>query len=727
MAGFYGGMQRPGLIAGLNYGHPCAIGALFAIVAEGGANAVDLIRRQNGTRGSTVSGSQFPYIGKGLLGDNSQNCNVSWSSRRAVSDHQFTAGAICYYNAASSDGNVVFTLATGAASWGIILDSASAGVFSGTDGTVDVNADTLTTGVPYFLAFSANADTGIWNFVSRRLDTGRIVQTTVSRAATTPGAGGTYQANGAGLSVPPSGFGLAAVFASNQYLTAAALLGWAQEPWAIFDDGDNMMARVAQFANTRRLLRQSLSVSETSTSGLVARVVRGKALSVVAATTVNLVKSTGKGFAVVAASTVNLARSISNSRAVAGASVAALAASKKAIVTAAVAEGSGPALAAKKNASVPISVSDGSTTALAKQTTKAIPIVESSVAIMVRQTAKSFAAAVNSTLAVATVRHALLVVSVVEGSAALLSRRIGKLASSVQSNIANVVRRTAKTVAATTASTGAIATAKTIHVVVSAADALVAALSRATKKGQSIVVAEGSVALLSRQIGKPLAVAQSSVGALLKSIGLKRGVLEGSTAALARMTRKSMSLLAGSASAMGRSIGKLLPFWSLTAPSMTRQIGKGIAAIGETRAAIAKATGKNFNAAASSIGALLHGALHPRKLATINAATGSLLALAQHPRALAAASATVAVLGRLKGVILIAASGSSVPRLVASRFVALGTLVQTIASLGARFLRYVLGRFIIGTNVVRGWKLASVARGWTLGPLARKWRIGRTK
>lgn len=259
MRSFYGGDQRPGLITDINYDHPCAKGAIFACVFQGGRNTVDVVRQQRGTPNGTgtQAANLSPYLGACASFDGTVNSSYGFTGRPTVANQQITIAAfIMPFTSTPTGDHVIFAENQPSSASGFRLQinpgSGSAGDWGISGFTSRANADVLVPGVPYFLVGSVNATTGNSSFVSKRLDTGKIVYappTTAFTPVTMPATSGAYGVGSWTSSGPLSaGAELAAVFVSNQYYPKAALLQWAENPWAIFDDGDIMNSRFMQAA-----------------------------------------------------------------------------------------------------------------------------------------------------------------------------------------------------------------------------------------------------------------------------------------------------------------------------------------------------------------------------------------------------------------------------------------------------------------------------------------------
>ena len=213
-----------GARAGFNAVHIAAGGIRFSGVAQS-AGFLNLLNGKNGTNTGTPT-----VLIHGLLGPAttypSNSDYTTFTGGPSVTDTETTFAAILVPNTLS--GFQYYFSDSGGDALGVNGNL----YYIRFGGTSNDSGLTLTVGVPYFLAASANASAV--NFAVMRLDNGKFVEATTAsgtnlastgtyRIATVPGAGGS-----SGLA------SVAAAMKNSKFMPAAALKQWAYDPWSFW-------------------------------------------------------------------------------------------------------------------------------------------------------------------------------------------------------------------------------------------------------------------------------------------------------------------------------------------------------------------------------------------------------------------------------------------------------------------------------------------------------------
>jgi hypothetical protein len=231
-------LRRPNPLAypagcGVQPGVAPQSGATFsAIAAPNGANFLSLL---NGAKPGTVGGTSItssfdPLLGPVTTLPSSTTSATAGFTFAGNSSTAFAASTIC----------AIFRL-TAITTNQYIFSNGSGSMVVNSDGSLrwviinvadEFSGQNLTAGVPYFVAQSQLSATSIV-FLTKRLDTGKIV--TSSSGAGTPGTGATswVVGNSTNNNQPTNG-SIAAVLFSPNPTPVMQLFAWAQDPWSLW-------------------------------------------------------------------------------------------------------------------------------------------------------------------------------------------------------------------------------------------------------------------------------------------------------------------------------------------------------------------------------------------------------------------------------------------------------------------------------------------------------------
>ncbi len=234
-----------GVAPGFNSAHPAAQNATLAAVAQNG-NFIDLL---SGLRG-TITGAPVANI-QGVIGPNVKfgggTDNIAFSGKRSYGVNAApladTMAVIMMVNSSAAQ-QAFLSLGTSGvdSSYSFLATATSNTVFSVGHQGLALASSTWAgaLSVPLFIAASqsltsATGATQTANIVAVRLDTGQIFANSTTNAAYTAGSrNGTFNIGSRGASSQPSTANIAAVIASDQFMSLPALVQWAADPWLLW-------------------------------------------------------------------------------------------------------------------------------------------------------------------------------------------------------------------------------------------------------------------------------------------------------------------------------------------------------------------------------------------------------------------------------------------------------------------------------------------------------------
>lgn len=235
-----------GASPGFDPTHIAANSCTLAAIASAGS-FIDLLTGKPGTVAGTPTAAMHGVIGP-CVKFNGGSDNVAISGKKTYSTTtaplNVTLAAIILLNA-SAAAEAFLSLGTSGvdASYTYFGTSGASAtpIAIGNQGLANVSvAWTASLSVPFFVAASQSLSatsgaTQTGNLILTRLDTGQTYTGTGSNGSYTTGSrNGTYNIGSRGASNIPATANIAAVMASDNFLSLAALRQWASDPWAFW-------------------------------------------------------------------------------------------------------------------------------------------------------------------------------------------------------------------------------------------------------------------------------------------------------------------------------------------------------------------------------------------------------------------------------------------------------------------------------------------------------------
>lgn len=266
-----GGLSRPaGKRFQPNACHPfMRANPKLLAVCHGGRAMYDYISRAPSSITGTTTPRLSPRIGWGV------DCSgaagfAEWADPVNSSNPVVTMFAVCVFDTAAANRDLITDTGGLNAGRRFRYNSATTSMelLNGGVGSGNINSGFApTTGIPYFMAVSANKFTGQAVFVFRELLTGKLTVATATNT-TTPTTGDNNYRIGAGPTVFDGAIAMGGIAAG--WLPLRALVDWSADPWGVFEPATIAIGSQDITASVIGDLSATLGALTLSSAGTVA-------------------------------------------------------------------------------------------------------------------------------------------------------------------------------------------------------------------------------------------------------------------------------------------------------------------------------------------------------------------------------------------------------------------------------------------------------------------------